>query len=139
MQYYGMMRVAELTALQFSDIDLAQDVMEVRVRRSKTDQTGKGHTIYIEKTTRVYDAFTHLVKYIELLPPQLKKGDLFRRLDRFGHQFLGGEGIGPTGYNLRIKQWCGLAGLNSRNYSSHSLRKGGATTAALNGAPIPAI
>ena len=137
-QFYGMLRVSELTNLTFNDFEIAPGLIRFTIRKSKTDQSGKGHDFYIQDGKKEYNAYKHFICYIQNLPQELHQVHLFKSTNKWGNIFIL-DGIKPDAYNRRIKKWCKAAGLEERNYSSHSIRRGAARTAALNGASISSI
>ena len=101
------------------------------LRRSKTDQFGEGSVKglpYFENPQ--YCPVISIHKWIEI--SKIKTGALFRR-------FIKGSKISENRLTdqtvaLLIKEYLKLAGIDSKNYSGHSLRSGFATSAAESGA-----
>ena len=73
----GLLRISEVTALQYSDVEMStrEQWGRVHVRFSKTDQTGKGTMLFLgEKTMRYL--------HIYMSSARIKSGPLFRRIHK---------------------------------------------------------
>ncbi|MCJ2036423.1 site-specific integrase [Methylobacterium sp. J-068] len=154
----GAFRRSELVALDVADLREDKDGLRVMVRRSKTDQEGKG----FEK------AIPHgrFVRPVALLREWLDaagitEGPVFRPVSRSGrvrgvqvaHPSKGGEFPQPSGLsNLAtpprlttqsvadiIKRYATAAGLDASAFGAHSLRAGFVTSAAERGADLARI
>jgi len=134
--FAGAFRRSELVALNVVDISFVDDGMEVIVRRSKTDQEGKGEKKGIPFGS---DPATCPVRALRawLAESQLQFGALFRSIDQYGNIRLGRL----TGHSVAriIKQRAKEIGLPSECISGHSLRSGLATAAARAGKSPHAI
>jgi site-specific recombinase XerD len=119
---------SELAALQLSDVCFRQEGLAVLVRRSKTDQEGKGRPVGVWAGQRVS---TDPVRTLNAWIDRRGKwdGSLFTRItpgDAITRDGIeSGDSIGDC-----IKRAIRLAGIDPRNYGAHSLRAGGATASA---------
>ncbi|MEL6652122.1 MAG: site-specific integrase, partial [Bacteroidota bacterium] len=126
-------RRSELVALKVDDIEFCEQGMLIHIRKSKTDQAGKGktHDVHFgshEKTCPVKAVQDWLVE------SEIREGAVFRRIDRHGN--LGDNPIHGDSISRIIKKYAVMAGLDHEKYSSHSLRRGGITTSLRNGVRI---
>ncbi len=128
----AMLRVSELSALRWSDIEADGD-HTITLRRSKTDQEGAGVTLYIgEPTVARLEAWHEALGGIG--------GDtgpdapVFVRLHK-GGQRAGSEPISATALRAIIARRCANAGVEGR-VSGHSLRIGAAQDLAAAGASL---
>jgi site-specific recombinase XerD len=129
--FSGGFRRNEIVSLDYDDLDFVPEGLKITLKRSKTDQFGEGTLKglpYFDSSQ--YCPVLSLKKWIET--SNIKSGPLFRRFSK---------GSKLTDYRLTdqtvallIKKYLNLAGIDSKNYSGHSLRSGFATTAAESGA-----
>jgi integrase len=102
--------------------------MSVLLRKSKTDQTGKGRFIaipYGKNPDPKLCPVRMLKRWID--EAQIKEGALFRKLHKGGKvlgAFANTESVAAI-----IKEWATVAGFNPKDFSGHSLRRGFVTTA----------
>jgi site-specific recombinase XerD len=127
--FAGGFRRSELVALSVEDIEFVREGALVTVRRSKTDQEGRGMVKAVPYAMRqALCPVTHLQQLVELRD----KGHLFTQAvkgNRLTESALTAQSVA-----LIVKRYAKLAGLNADDLSAHSLRAGFATQAALNGA-----
>ena len=124
--FSGGFRRNEIVSLDCEDLDFVEEGLKINLRRSKTDQFGEGSVKglpYFENPQ--YCPVISIQKWIEI--SKIKTGALFRR-------FIKGSKISENRLTdqtvaLLIKEYLKLAGIDSRNYSGHSLRSGFATSA----------
>jgi hypothetical protein len=78
------MRWGEVTALDVDDVEVTGDGLVVTIRRSKTDQEGKGHRPGLPYGS---DPATCLVRAYDawLERSGITSGRVFRQVDRHGH------------------------------------------------------
>lgn len=129
--FSGGFRRNEIVSLDYEDLDFVHEGLKITVKRSKTDQFGEGSIKalpYFEES--VYCPVTILQRWLNI--SKISKGPLFRRFSK---------GSKLTSYRLTdqtvallIKNYLSIAGIDSKNYSGHSLRSGFATSAAESGA-----
>jgi len=129
--FSGGFRRNEIVSLDFEDLDFVTEGLKINLRRSKTDQFGEGTVKalpYFENSQ--YCPVFSLKKWIEV--SHIKSGPLFRRFSK-GCKLMENRLTDQT-VALLIKNYLKLAGIDSKNYSGHSLRSGFATSAAESGA-----
>lgn len=132
---FGMasaMRRSELVALDVADIHVEPRGVRITIRRSKTDQTGKGATIGVPAGKRL--------KPVEALNQWLDRagiteGAVFRRLSTNGKEVLASR-LSDRAIARIIKARFAAAGYDPAVFSAHSLRSGFLSSAAAAGASI---
>ena len=110
---------------------MCKKVLKLTLERSKTDQFGEGSTKglpYFDNSQ--YCPVVSIRKWIEI--SKLNSGALFRRFTKGSK--LSEKRLTDQTVALLIKEYLKLAGIESKNYSGHSLRSGFATSAAESGA-----
>ena len=129
--FSGGFRRNEIVSLDFIDLDFVSEGLKINLKRSKTDQFGEGSVKglpYFDNSK--YCPVLSLKKWIEI--SNIKSGPLFRRFSK-GSKLTDNRLTDQT-IALLIKKYLKLAGIESKNYSGHSLRSGFATSAAESGA-----
>jgi len=129
--FSGGFRRNEIVSLDYEDLDFVTEGLKINLRRSKTDQFGEGAVKglpYFDNSK--YCPVLSLKKWIEV--SNIKSGPLFRRFAK-GSKLTESRLTDQT-VALLIKEYLKLAGIDSKNYSGHSLRSGFATSAAESGA-----
>jgi len=128
--FSGGFRRNEIVSLDYEDLDFVPEGLKINLRRSKTDQFGKGFVKglpYFDSDQ--YCPVVSLKKWIEI--SKITSGSLFRRFSK-GSKLLNKRLTDQT-VALLIKEYLKIAGIDSKNYSGHSLRSGFATSAAESG------
>ena len=134
--FAGAFRRSELVSLNVSDVEETPEGLLVHLRKSKTDQEGKGQLKAICYGSNPVTCPVRALK-AWLEASSITEGPLFRAIDRHGNiqqGKLSGEAV-----SLIIKRAAEAAGMDPANYSGHSLRAGFCTTAAKNGQSSRAI
>ena len=129
--FSGGFRRKEIVSLDYEDLDFVEEGLKINLRRSKTDQFGEGYVKglpYFDSSQ--YCPVISIQKWIEI--SKINSGALFRRFTK-GTK-LSENRLTDQSVALIIKEYLGLAGIDSKNYSGHSLRSGFATSAAESGA-----
>lgn len=132
----GALRRSELVALSVADVAFGRDGLVITVRRSKTDQEGRG----LEKglpyagepsscPVRTLRAWLDAAGILE--------GPLFRSVDQHGH--VASEALSDRSVARIVQRTAKGAGLEPSRFAGHSLRAGFATTAARKGKTLDAI
>ena len=99
--------------------------------RSKTDQFGEGMVKGLPYfANETYCPVKNLKKWLEI--SNIKSGPIFRRFSK--GLTLSNKRLTDQSVALLIKDYLKLAGIESDNFSGHSLRSGFATVAAESGA-----
>ena len=133
--FFGFFRLGELTArseaasdvsLLFSDVSVDSRVsprtVTIQLRRSKTDQAGKGVYVYIGSTFDDLCPVAALLAYLAVRCRGGAPGPLFCHPD--------GKPLTRPQVVIAIRQALVTLGLDSHLYAGHSFRTGAATTAA---------
>ena len=128
--FSGGFRRNEIVSLDYDDLDFVQEGLKINLRRSKTDQFGEGFT----KALPYFDnsqfcPVVSLKRWIEI--SKITSGPLFRRFSKGSKMTI--YRLTDQTVALIIKEYLKLAGIDSKNYSGHSLRSGFATSAAESG------
>jgi site-specific recombinase XerD len=129
--FSGGFRRNEIVSLDYDDLDFVKEGLKINLKRSKTDQFGEGSVKglpYFDNTQ--YCPVVSIRKWIEI--SKIKSGPLFRRFSKGSK--LSESRLSDQTVALLIKNYLKIAGIESRNYSGHSLRSGFATSAAESGA-----
>ena len=132
--FYGAYCLSEVVAparnspgsacLRVRDITMGRDYMEVFLRRSKTDQEGKGVTSIIRSIPdRRHCGVRLLRRYLAVRP--VAPGPLFIHHD--------GSCLSKYQFRVVFRAVLHQAGLPAGHFGSHSFRIGAATTASLLG------
>ena len=129
--FSGGFRRNEITSLDYDDLDFVEEGLKIQIKRSKTDQFGEGSI----KALPYFDSSKYcpvisLKNWIEI--SKIESGPLFRRFVKGSK--LSKNRLTDQTVALLIKEYLMLAGIDSKNYSGHSLRSGFATSAAESGA-----
>jgi site-specific recombinase XerD len=133
--FAGAFRRSELVALDVEDLDFGRAGVSLLIRRSKTDQEGRGRRIGIPYGTKSDTCPVRALKaLLELSGAQ--SGAIFRRVDRRGHS---GSRLTAQSVALVVKRLATAVGLDPSRFAGHSLRAGLATSAAAAGASERAI
>ena len=128
--FSGGFRRNEIVTLDHDDLDFVSEGIKINLRRSKTDQFGEGFTKalpYFDNPQ--YCPVVSLKKWMEI--SKIRSGPVFRRLSKGSK--LSKNRLTDQTVALLIKQYLQLIGIDSKNYSGHSLRSGFATSAAESG------
>ena len=129
--FSGGFRRNEIVSLDYDDLDFVKEGLKISLKKSKTDQFGEGFVKglpYFDNSQ--YCPVVSLRKWIEI--SKINSGALFRRFIKGSK--LSENRLSDQTVALLIKDYLEIAGINSRNYSGHSLRSGFATSAAESGA-----
>ena len=129
--FSGGFRRNEIVSLDYDDLEFVQEGLKISLKKSKTDQFGEGSVKglpYFENSK--YCPVISIKKWIEI--SKISSGAIFRRFikgSKLSHNRLTDQSVA-----LLIKHYLKIAGIESKNYSGHSLRSGFATSAAESGA-----
>ena len=127
----GGFRRTELISIDYEDLDFVEEGLKITLRRSKTDQFGEGLVKGIPYfTNEKYCPVISLKNWINF--SKIKTGPIFRRFAK--GSILTENRLTDQSVVLIIKDCLKLAGIESKNFSGHSLRSGFATVAAESGA-----
>ena len=129
--FSGGFRRNEIVSLDYDDLDFVTEGLKINIKRSKTDQFGEGSIKalpYFENSQ--YCPVVSIQKWLKI--SKINNGSLFRRFNKGSK--LSDKRLTDQTVALLIKKYLEMAGINSKNYSGHSLRSGFATSAAESGA-----
>ena len=125
--FSGGFRRNEIVSLDYDDLDFVPEGLKINIKRSKTDQFGEGSKKalpYFDNSQ--YCPVVSLKNWIDIT--KVNSGALFRRFSKGSK--LTDKRLTDQTVALLIKEYLQLAGIDSKNYSGHSLRSGFATSAA---------
>ena len=128
--FSGGFRRNEIVSLDYDDLDFVPEGLKINIKRSKTDQFGEGFT----KALPYFDSsqYCPVVSLKNLLDlSKINSGPVFRRFVKGSK--LSKNRLTDQTVALLIKKYLNLAGIDSKNFSGHSLRSGFATSAAESG------
>ncbi len=125
--FAGAMRRSEIAALTVEDVTEVPEGLDVLIRRSKTDQAGRGRTVSIAYGSHLATCPVRTLR-AWLALSGVSSGPLFREVDRHGN--LGNDHLHPASVARIVKRACELAGFDVAQHGGHSLRSGFATSAA---------
>jgi len=125
--FSGGFRRNEIVSLDYDDLDFVEEGLKIQIRKSKTDQFGEGSVKALPYfDNQKYCPVISLKNWINI--SKINAGSLFRRFSKGSR--LSGNRLTDQTVALLIKEYLKIAGIDSKNYSGHSLRSGFATSAA---------
>ena len=137
--FAGALRSSEICGLHFGDVEFLGGTGEragmfLHLRRSKTDQLGKGQRVAIPEGSRIrpVDRMRNWFCVRGTTP-----GPAFQSLWRGGRPR--GRALNPTDVARLVKRGVDTIGLDPAEYSGHSLRAGFVTSAAAHNARLDKI
>ena len=137
--FAGALRRSEICGLRLDDIDFVGDpeqpnAMFLTLRRSKTDQAGKGQRIAVPggSIIRPVERMRHW-----LTLSGITGGPAFQTMRRGGR--LQGRALTRSDVPRLVKRYVSAIGLDPAEYSGHSLRAGFVTSAAAHHARLDKI
>jgi integrase len=136
--FSGGFRRSEIVALDWEDVQEVIEGLEITVRRSKTDQEGRGEVVRCHRGRVPVTCPLLALKEWQTIG-KTNSGKIFRRLSKSGKLLAplhySGDAINEF-VRFRVRE---MGVKNWRDFSAHSLRKGFATTAIDGGASIRAV
>lgn len=134
--FLGAFRRSELVTIRFEDIDWQKEGIEIHIRKSKTDQINEGQYCVVPYGNTQLCAVRALKTWSD--KANIQQGYVFRRIFRNHH--TSEKPLTPESVSLILKKYAETVGIeNFSNFSSHSMRRGLATTASRDGVSLPAI
>tara|TARA_B100000965_G_scaffold405093_1_gene437834 strand:- start:189 stop:1145 length:957 start_codon:yes stop_codon:yes gene_type:complete len=128
--FSGGFRRNEIVSLDYEDLDFVYEGLKITIKRSKTDQFGEGSIKALPYSNdNIYCPVTTLQRWLNI--SKISKGAVFRRFSKGSK--LTNRRLTDQSVALIIKNYLNICGIDSKNYSGHSLRSGFATTAAESG------
>ena len=129
--FAGGFRRKELISIDYNDLDFVSEGLKITLRRSKTDQFGEGSVKALPYfDTPEYCPVINLRKWLDI--SNIKDGPIFRSFSK-GTK-LTEKRLSDQSVALLLKEHLNLSGIDSSNFSGHSLRSGFATVSAESGA-----
>ena len=139
--FAAALRRGEICGLEVGDVEVVRrsshgrvSGMFVHIRRSKTDQLGRGQRVAVPEGGRIRPV-ARVLRWLEI--SGVERGPLFQTLRRGGH--VQGKPLHPTDVARIVKRWVRAIGLDPALYSGHSLRAGFVTSAAVHHARLDKI
>ena len=137
--FAAALRRSEVCSLRFGDIEFlggagAPPGMFLHIRRSKTDQAGRGQRIAVPEGELIRPVF-RMRRWLALAG--IAGGPVFQSLRRGGR--LQGRPMHPSDIARLVKRHVAAIGLDPSEYSGHSLRAGFVTSAAVHRARLDKI
>lgn len=134
--FFGAFRRSELVNLQIENITWEKDGLEILIPHSKTDPLHTGQYCVIPYG----DADLCPIQALEQwqIKSGITNGPIFRRI--YANKQIESRPLSPLSVNHILKQRAQAAGIShAEQLSSHSMRRGLATSAARAGAPLQTI
>ena len=122
LQFECMLRISKGSAIQIEHITIADDHYSLYIPKTKTDQNGDGRRVIVYCSETPHSSYKWLRLYLNYRQNCDNRCLFLTRT---------GGAIKPLDVRNRLKFWISSIGKDPNNYSTHSLRKGGAQTAAL--------
>ncbi len=136
MAYFGAFRRSELVALTVDQLEINSQGLIIVIPKSKTDQTGEGKLKAIPYGNEHMCPVTTMKRWLKI--SKITEGSVFRGINRWDQ--LQAESLHPDSVSLIVKSLARSCGFDFINeLSSHSLRRGFATSAARAGADFEGI
>lgn len=137
--FAGALRRSEISGLRVEDIEFLGGTGEpggmfLHIRRSKTDQSGRGQRVAVPEGSRIQPV-RRMRRWLSVAGHA--DGPAFQSLWRGGRPR--GRALHPTEVARVVKRCVEAIGLDPADYSGHSLRAGFVTSAAAHGASLDRI
>lgn len=134
--FFGALRGNELVKVQWEHLRPEPEGLTLLIPRSKTDPTGEGQRCAIPALDNAYCPLQAVQRWLEA--SGIQSGYLFRGVSRW--QRLSPRPLTLDGFNKILRQLAAACRLpDAQRYSSHSLRRGLATSASAAGASFKSI
>ena len=131
--FSGFLRFSELINLRPCDFNIAEEMMTIKIRHSKTDQWRQGDEILIARTANKTCPVAMLERYMRVTNMSLEDEHfLFRPIQatKSGQTLRKSGKISYSCLREAFKKKISNLGLPAEEFGLHSLRAGGATAAA---------
>ena len=136
--YFAFLRVDELRHMRATHIRITDDHAEITIPKSKCDQLRQGNTVLVARLVGSYCPVALLELYLksaslDIAVIEKKEVYIFRRLKISNKSLSLSEKDMPMSYSsIRevVKRKATQLGLDAKFFGTHSMRIGGATTAA---------
>lgn len=133
--FAAALRRSEICGLAVADIERVRpDRIIINLRKSKTDQTGRGQSIAVPDGQNIRP-IKRLNDWLEI--SMIRHGSLFQTMRRGGK--ITGMPLHHSDIPRLVKHYAKSIGLDPKDYSAHSLRAGFVTSAAVHHARLDKI
>lgn len=129
--FAAALRRSELTALTVDNLETTPNGLLLHIRRSKTDQEGRGQVVAIPPGRR-HCPLSALQRWLKTA--DIREGPVFRAIRK--DSTLAPRPLEPGSIARIVKRRVAAMGLDPARFSGHSLRSGFLTSAAEQGASI---
>lgn len=134
--FFGAFRRSEIVAICYEHVEWKDQGVDILIPHSKTDQTHEGRYCAVPYGNEQLCPVRALKQWLDR--SGIKQGAIFRRIHSDGH--LDKAPLVPLSVSKILKKRAlDVAIPEAENFSSHSLRRGLATSASRDGASLPAI
>jgi site-specific recombinase XerD len=134
--FFGAFRSSELAQLQCENLRFVPEGVDILITRSKTDPLGKGQSCSLPYGNEMLCPVKALKDWCE--QAAISQGPVFRAINQYGH--LSTHALSNQSISFILKKIAQDAQLDpTLSLSSHSLRRGFATTASRKGASFMSI
>lgn len=134
--FLGAFRRSELVEIRIENINWQPKGIEILIPKSKTDQLNEGQYCAIPNGSEQLCAIRALKAWLEAA--KIQDGFVFRRIYRGSN--ISDLNLMPDAVSGILRNCAHAAGIdNAMDFSSHSMRRGLATTASRDGVSLPAI
>lgn len=134
--FYAALRGSELIQIKREDLSFETNGLVLIIPRSKTDQAGDGQTCAVPKQENQFCPVTLMKKWLEV--SDRESGPLFVGINRWDK--ISNKAISIQSLNNIVRECVKLIGISkAEQFSSHSLRRGFATSASQAGASFKSI
>lgn len=127
--FYGLFRISELLDLQFSDVTVHNDYLEILLKCSKTDQYREGKKVLISKIGGINCPYALIGCFLDCVRvnrnSSLYNFGAVRFLKNSNSYALCSRRLSYTRARELIKEGLSAIGVDSTDFSTHSLRAGG--------------
>jgi len=124
--FAGAFRRSELVSLDVEDIEIIEEGLLIRLRRSKTDQEQRGRIVAIPKLRSKLCAVRAVSQWLKIA--NIDEGAIFQSISKSGTPT--GKRIDSGHVSSLLKRKIAEIGKDAKRYSAHSLRAGLVTEAA---------
>lgn len=136
MRFFGAFRSSELVTICYEDIAWKEQGIDILIRQSKTDQVHEGQYCAIPYGSEELCPVSALKTWLE--QSGIMRGSIFRRIHR--NNRIEEDSLTMLSVSNILRKCATDADIvNAQELSSHSLRRGLATSASRDGASLAAI
>ena len=138
LSYSGFLRYDEYSSLLFSDVVFYDNYLTLFIEKSKTDVQREGRQVFISETESKCCTVKMLKRYIKSAKFSADSQDFLFKGLTYHHKSKSytlrkqHKGISYTTAREIVLKAFASVGLNVKEFGTHSMRKGGATSAAKN-------